>query len=118
MIYKSELLKKHIDLDRLLTVSDVRFVDMMGSGGWFVEFDLLFQLQDKPVVYSRRLDDSEQRFTRETGFQLAIEDEQGNVVFSPYHVVKTNLKIVAVKNLQREVNELVYMWKHWRLIAA
>ena len=42
----------HIDLSHILSISDAYFVDRMGSGGYFVEFQIQFILRDSPIFYT------------------------------------------------------------------
>ncbi len=48
MIYKT-FYGNHIDLSKLVGVSEAYFIDRMGWGGYFVGFDMQFQLMDNPI---------------------------------------------------------------------
>lgn len=116
-IYKSELLGRHIDVSRILAISDARFIDRMGYGGWFVGFEILFQLQDKPLEYVRSLDRSEYEFVDgEDGshHELVYVGKSGTPVLDRHPSRNPNvsrLPILAVANLQRDIDKLVAVWK-------
>jgi len=115
MIYKSETLKRHIDLSKILSISDAHFIDRMGEGGWFVGFEILFQLQDQPLKFMRGLRDPDEiRWHRATindrgNFELAYLNPDGSIEFRQRHI--PGLPILAVVNLQAEIDDLVAVWK-------
>lgn len=55
MIYKTPF-GTHIDLARIVEISDAMFINRMGSGGYFVGFYIHYQLKDEPVWYEFRGD--------------------------------------------------------------
>jgi len=81
-IYKSELLKCYIDLSKILAISDAVIID-----GWYVGFQVLFQLQDKPLIYKRPLTDVE---------RASIDNMQPMI------------------GLQLEIDKLVAEWKTYK----
>jgi hypothetical protein len=85
---------KHIDLSKVVAISDARFVDRMGHGGYFVEFDIDIQLLDKPLNFGRRIeaDHSGDR-------PKPIYDEDG-------------VTITGVRELQEKIDDLVKQWKN------
>lgn len=86
---------KHIDLSKVVAISDARFINRMGFGGYFVGFEIHCQLLDKPIIYERKFDWDES----ERGDVRAIiygEDEQ-----TP----------LAVERLQKQIDELIEQWK-------
>jgi hypothetical protein len=112
-IVHSGLLRRHIDLDAIVSVSDAYFMDHMGSGGWFVGFEIHFQLLDKPIKYVRGFRDDEQHYEmgeKTSGaFYLTFTDGTKDRAHSKANEGKT---ILAVHRLQQEVNELVKLWKN------
>jgi hypothetical protein len=41
----------HIDLSKIVAISQPKFVDMMGNGGYFACFTIDVQLMDKPLEF-------------------------------------------------------------------
>lgn len=106
-IYKT-FYGSHIDLDKLLSVSAAQFDNRMGFGGWFVSFKLVFQLQDEPVIYERELTEAEYTYQPIDGrycHYIRLIDGTLNP-----HIPEDHTKILAVQNLQKQVDELVRQW--------
>lgn len=91
---------KHIDLSKVVSISDAEFFDRMGFGGYFVGFEMEVQLLDKPIKYERKLTYEERQQYEENHKKL------------PYGLqVSTSQSILAVRNLQKQINELIQQWK-------
>lgn len=108
-IYKIDFMGPglHIDLDKIVAISDAYFIDEMGSGGWFVGFWIEVQLKDERLYLRRELvDETEVKFSMTVGHQLKVLDAswQGPHVYS-------RPDIVAVHNLQRDIDGLIEKWK-------
>jgi hypothetical protein len=100
--------KTWIDLDHVLTISDVRFVDMMGHGGWFVEFEVQMMFMNVPVLFRRALEhEGEIRFKNKIHM---VKLTKGGWYDNPSSF-DDQQEILAVANLQKEVDELVTAWK-------
>lgn len=87
---------KHVDLSKVVAISDAYFIDRMGFGGYYVGFDIYVQLLNEPIHFERELErEKEYKYTEE-GFKI----------------VRTNDgEILAVKRLQEQIDELVEQWK-------
>lgn len=86
---------KHIDLSKVVSISDAYFIDNMGHGGWFVGFHMDVQLMDSPISYRRALNSSE-------------------CIFEKRHILiyGRDKKIpLAVENLQKQIDQLIIQWK-------
>lgn len=85
----------HIDLSKVISISDAYFINKMGFGGWFVGFDIHIQLLDEPIHYSR-------------GF---VHDEY---IYNDKHELiygRDGKTILAVERLQHQINDLIKQWK-------
>lgn len=91
---------EHIDLDKVVLISDAYFIDRMGSGGWYVGFHIIFQLMDDPVRYTREFAFDEYKFTNEKGHELIYADN------SP--------EILAVHRYQKQIDKVIKMWKEYK----
>lgn len=100
MIVKVDLLGKHVDFSKVVAISDARFVDRMGSGGYFVEFEIDIQLLDKPLKYSRSFDYYEM-------------DRMSDRLKPLYH---SNGKTLAELNLQKQIDQIVELWKEYQAL--
>ena len=99
MIYKT-FFGKYIDLDKLISVSDAEFIDRMGYGGYFVGFEMRFQLQDNPMCYQREL--------------VAPEEYIFDHENSKFILVTNNGSLKCVENLQKQIDELIEAWKSFK----
>jgi hypothetical protein len=109
----------HIDLDHLQAVSDTRFVDRMGSGGFFVEADLWFALRDKPIVICKRLDHSTDCRWQDGAHFLALTDGTWLKYGSEDWIkdkdsILDGKKLHALFDIQKEVNEVLKEWEDWK----
>lgn len=108
-VYKPTFMRKHIDLDKIVTISDAYFIDNMGHGGWFVGFHMEAQLMDEPIRFMRELEDeTEVTFGMSVGHRAKLVD--GKATKEP-QFVKNPLDILAVANLQHDIDGLIQEWK-------
>jgi hypothetical protein len=92
-----------IDLDHVISITPAYFVDMMGRGGYLVEFNIEFMFRDKPIVYTFDCNDYLRNERRE-----AIS--QKNLYASDEHQRWEIENVVPI--IQKEVvDELVEEWK-------
>lgn len=89
---------KHIDLSKIVAISDARFLDRMGSVGFFVEFEIHVQLTDKPISYVRKFERDEAEYFGESNKR-------------PEPILNKEGKILAVVRLQKQIDELILQWK-------
>lgn len=108
-IFKSEHFG-HIDLDKIVRVGDAYFIDNMGSGGWYVGFNVDVQLRDAPLEYCRELSYMEENGEAKFDKCHLLALTNGTWTSESY-MVSGDTKIVAVVNLQKEVDALVEEWK-------
>lgn len=103
MIYNIETFNQHIDLSKLVSISNAYFIDKMGCGGYFVRFNLHFQLMDNPIILTRELDrDKEMKWD---GNNYLVADENGNFVkYNP------KVKTLAELILQKEIDAIIDIW--------
>ena len=104
-----------VDLGKIAAVYPATFVDHMGHGGWFVSYHIDIQLREAPIVFTRRLSDDEVRFvylqdSKSRGGQHEAATTEGNWHHSPSMAAD----ILAVHNLQREVDQLIAAWTAFR----
>jgi hypothetical protein len=106
-VYYSPLLERYIDLDSITAISDARFLDPMGGGGYFVRFEISLKLHDKPLSYVREI---KYRIIDSTPQVELIDGTWGRP-----EAPDNNSKIAAVANLQEKIEVLVQRWarKHW-----
>lgn len=86
---------QYIDLSKVVSISDARFLDRMGSGGWFVTFEINVQLMEKPIVYTRKFEYDEYNF-----------NDKHELIYA-----KDRRTPLAVERLQKQVDDLVRQWK-------
>jgi hypothetical protein len=87
---------KHIDLSKVVAISDAEFIDRMGSGGFYVGFDIHIQLLDNPIRYERK-------------FEYDEDDRSGHRP-SPVYWRDGNTPL-AVKRLQGQIDQLIQQWQ-------
>jgi hypothetical protein len=115
MIYKT-FFGKHIDLSKLVSVSDAMFMD-----GWFefspahVRFEMEFQLLEHPLIYRRGMKDyfefehgSPGKYKLKTVSNTIIEVDGRNMY------VEKHEDLLCVSNLQKQINEIVQEWKRFK----
>lgn len=99
-----------IDLDHVLAIGDAAFINRMGSGGWFVGFHLIMAFRDRPLLFERQMIyNDEHRFIHEKGYHVA-KLVDGTETDSPGSL-DDQRQLVAVAALQKEVDELVRIWR-------
>lgn len=100
-----EFMQRYIDLSSLVEVSEPRFIDHMGYGGWFVGFNYRFAGDTEPKTYARGL--------REKHGEVADYEMwyDGN-----HHrfVADASGEPIAVNNLRRDMLELLEKWSTFK----
>ena len=110
MIYKT-FYGSHIDISKIISISDVYFEDNMGRGGYFVGFSMSFQLMDKPLLYRRKLTIDEYGGYC-SGYVRNVALIDGRVVEYEYGI--EDKEIQAVANLQKQIDEIIKVWKDFK----
>lgn len=87
----------HMDLSKIVSISDARFIDRMGSGGFFAGFDIHIQLLDKPVHYEVKFDNN--------------DEADYNTYHRPVPIMGRSGVPLAVERLQKQVDGLIQQWK-------
>lgn len=111
-IYKIEN-GPYIDLDKLIHVSEAYFIDRMGFGGWYVGFKMEFQLRETAIEFIRELNESEFQYDDEKGRHLLKLTNNELAVW-----VDDYKEVLAVSNMQKIVNTLVFNWQVYRQSQA
>ena len=92
---------KYIDLDRLISISEAK-TELIES--WYnVSFEMHFQLMEKPLKFSRSLNNEE--------FSNG-EDEYGSLYRFPAR--DENGKVTCEKNLNVQIQEIIDAWEAWK----
>lgn len=110
MIYKT-FFNKHIDLSKIVSITDAYYIgSLYTSGGSSVGFDIHIQLLDSPMHYRRNFSIEEVERNdpiKVDGTTLRFEDCQcESETYDP--------DILAVHNLQKQIDVLVKVWKLWK----
>lgn len=90
----------HIDLDKILLISDAYFIDY---DVLYVGFDITFQLKDDVYHYERELEN-----IIEKEYIPPIEKQWYGIT---KEICDDNGEILAVKNLQKQIDKVIKMWK-------
>jgi hypothetical protein len=107
MIYKT-FFGKHIDLSKVIAISDAYFIDRMGRGGYYVGFDITCQLLEKPISCTIDICTGEcVRFDEELNHHTLLINGE----FKLLRDINNKKDIQAVKNLQAKVDEIITAWK-------
>lgn len=110
MIDKTGIIKiftgKHIDLSKIVSISDAQFENRMGSGGYFVSFEIEAQLLEKPIYFQRRFSYSETQ-----SFEKEYKSEPR---YMRRYSSDNEKDIEAVKNLQRDIDVIISQWKEFK----
>lgn len=85
----------HIDLDKIVSITDAYFVDRMGFGGYFAEFRVEVQLLDKPITFTRKIN----------------ADHSGN---RPKPIYDEHENIAGVVEWQKEADKLIKLWMEYK----
>lgn len=98
--------KKHIDLDHIVAVSDayMTYIPWIGHSRPAVEFSIEFALRDEPMRHTRMLtleEYKDDKFVMEDGSLVE------NLPYPP-----SNARTLAEVNLQAQIDELIFDWKH------
>lgn len=106
-IYKSPHFG-YIDLDKIIAIGPACFIDMMGSGGWFVGFKVTAQLRDEELTYTRELTFDERDSAADgTPLLKFVDGEYKLPEGDPSH-------FLCVASLQKEVDKFVDVWKTYK----
>lgn len=104
-IYKT-FYGKYIDLDRLVSVSEASFEDRMGHGGYFVSFEMQFQLMEQPLKYTRHL-------------KLDVDyvrNEDNEMYGRDYTLLRDDAGVLLCeKKLNAQIQEILNAWEEWKL---
>lgn len=98
---------KYIDLSKVVSISDAYFINRMGHGGYFVGFEIHCQLLEQPIKYERMLDWGEEGKGRDVKMVDGECAEPPNI----FHGNQYDKDILAVHNLQKQIDELVEQWR-------
>lgn len=99
--------KKHIDLDHIVAISDayITYIPWIGHSRPAVEFSIEFALRDEPMRHTRLLTEKEY-----SGGMFVMED--GSFVDAPHSEDFKERRTLAETNLQAQIDELIFEWKH------
>lgn len=99
--------KKHIDLDHIVAISDayLTYVPWIGGSMPAVEFTIEFALKDTPLKHTRLLTNEEFK-----SGMFTMED--GSLVDAPHSEEFKDRSTLAEVNLQAQIDELIFDWKH------
>lgn len=100
---------KHIDLSKVVSISDAYFEDNMGYGGYFASFEIDIQLRDEPIKYNREFKYDE--YDYHNGNHTITLFDGRKVESSELYDSDNHYEILAVRRLQQEINELIDQWK-------
>lgn len=98
----------HIDLSKIVAITDAYFINRMGNGGYFVGFDIHCQLLDEPIKYERKVERTE--VDPEDHLKvLLVNGEPFDLRMMIFE--EDEKSILAVHNLQNQIDELIAQWK-------
>jgi hypothetical protein len=101
----------YIDLDKIVNVSKAYFIDRMGYGGWFVAVDINCQLLESAIHYERHISDDEHHYA-DGKFRLKLVDNSSTTI-----PPEDENEILAVQNLQKEIDVLVLAWRQNEMVS-
>ena len=87
----------HIDLDKIVSITDAYFVDRMGHGGYFAQFRILVQLRDEPIEFTKKIGHAYSKSDR----TIPIYDADGET-------------ITGVREMQEEADKLIKLWMEYK----
>ena len=100
---------QHIDLSKIVSISDAYWIDRMGSGGWFVGFHMEVQLRDKPLCFE---------FDYEPYVTTSDKDVSRDQTWSSGYDMQRKWAAIwskeAEAGLQVKIDELISAWKAHR----
>lgn len=99
-------IKEWIDLDHVQAVGDAYFEDLMGHGGWFVNFHIQFSFRNSHTIYKFRMEDFADTMFKDNRHWAQTVD--GIWVD---RVSQDGKELLAVYRLQCKIDELVKEWK-------
>ncbi len=89
----------HIDLTKIVSVSNAYFIDRMGSGGYYWGFDVHCQLIDRPIHLEFE--------DHELGVDSHPIDSQGRPGLLPPEMAE----LEGISKLQPQIEEFIELWK-------
>lgn len=104
---------RHWDLTQIIAIGDAVFVNHMGHGGYFVQFEVHAQLLDRPIVVSM---ESRGVFASDADFaeQRYLNDNAPDRILNSGSVVPRRLpdgRIADRVAFQEEIDRMVAAWK-------
>jgi hypothetical protein len=89
---------KHIDLSKIVAISDAEYHETRGYGEGYVCFYIYFQLLDSPIEYQRRLGQCDYGYTSwKEGHEVQLNED--------------GTKVMSQVKLQEQIDDLVEQWK-------
>lgn len=89
---------EYIDLSKIVSISTPVFIDRMGSGGYYVGFEIKCQLLKDPIRYERK-----------------FEYDESKWYLKKHHVVYGDSgKPLALERLMKEASQLIALWIHYK----
>lgn len=89
----------HIDLTKIVSVSDAYFMDRMGSGGYYWGFDVHCQLLDRPIHLEYDSD------------ELNVEVHTIQANGKPLTMLPEIAALSGIAVLQPQIEEFIELWK-------
>ncbi len=105
----------HIDLAKILTVSDPKF----SSGGQYIGFDVLIDGRDEPLTYMRSLTSEEREWVPQIGHSNAGKGQYWKIrtikgQYKRFLKISTDNDYTdAEEHIQEEINDFVNAWKSY-----
>jgi hypothetical protein len=119
----------YIDFETLISISESKFIDRLGSGGWSVEFSIFFK-DSNPITYSRELNENEQTFltpdfpelwpknikdVKRSEHYLALADGHWITARDTWKFLHDGHELIlACSNLQKQIDQIVNDWESWK----
>lgn len=101
---------RHIDLSKIVSITDAYFINRMGSGGYFVGFEIECQLLEKPIEFEKSFDYDE--YTHKDGTKVKMVNGE----YQEFHGYRSGYgeeNILAVHRLQKQVDVIIEQWKEY-----
>lgn len=110
----------YIDLDHVLVVEDARFIDHMGSGGYFVGFRVVMMFRDEPLQYMEEVSGKDRYFEHKpsVGWYAKMEDGSERRMYEWSSDHDPNLRMLCLVEMQEQVDAFVRLWKGKKSKAA
>lgn len=101
----------HIDLSKIISVSEPKFLAFNEAGIPFVGYELTCQLQDKPLLVARKIRDDEKDGEFYKFIVEPTEEEKYQMVNCYTDWVEYFPKSICYQNILEEIKEFVKDWK-------